>query len=117
MDGKMDNVVFLKVDVDEAEDVAGEYNISAMPTFVFIKDGKKVRACVHVKSVISPQKDASNIVNCPFFEQSEWKRLSKSLHWLISFAVDAPLPRAFQIDDLMGANVDKLKELVNKHSS
>ena len=54
----MDNVVFLKVDVDEAEDVAGEYNISAMPTFVFIKDGKKVRACVHVKSVISPQKEA-----------------------------------------------------------
>ena len=48
MDGKMDNVVFLKVDVDEAEDVAGEYNISAMPTFVFIKDGKKVSASVLV---------------------------------------------------------------------
>ena len=43
----MDNVVFLKVDVDEAEDVAAEYNISAMPTFVFLKDGKKVRAHVH----------------------------------------------------------------------
>ena len=48
MDGKMDNVVFLKVDVDEAEDVAGEYNISAMPTFVFIKDGKKVSASMPV---------------------------------------------------------------------
>ena len=47
----MDNVVFLKVDVDEAEDVAGEYNISAMPTFVFIKDGKKVSASVPVLSV------------------------------------------------------------------
>lgn len=33
----------LKVDVDEAEDVAQEYNITAMPTFVFIKEGKKVR--------------------------------------------------------------------------
>merc|ERR1712224_793749 len=43
MDGKMDNVVFLKVDVDEAEDVAAEYNISAMPTFVFIKDGEDRR--------------------------------------------------------------------------
>ena len=47
MAGKMDNVVFLKVDVDEAEDVAAEYNISAMPTFVFLKDGKKVMAHVH----------------------------------------------------------------------
>ena len=37
------NVVFLKVDVDEAEDVAMEYNISAMPTFLFMKNGKKVR--------------------------------------------------------------------------
>lgn len=36
------NVVFLKVDVDEAEDVAMEYNISAMPTFLFMKNGKKV---------------------------------------------------------------------------
>ena len=54
MDGKMDNVVFLKVDVDEAEDVAAEYNISAMPTFVFIKDGKKVS--VHMWSRLIPRK-------------------------------------------------------------
>ena len=32
-----------QVDVDEAEDVAQEYNITAMPTFVFIKSNKKVR--------------------------------------------------------------------------
>lgn len=37
------NVVFLKVDVDENEEVAQEYQITCMPTFVFIKDGKKVR--------------------------------------------------------------------------
>ena len=43
MDKDMDNVVFLKVDVDEAEDVAQEYNISAMPTFVFLKNGQKVK--------------------------------------------------------------------------
>jgi len=52
--------VFFQVDVDEAEDVAAEYNITAMPTFVFLKEGKK-------------------------------------------------------IDDLMGANADKLKDLVEKH--
>ena len=43
MAGEMSNVVFLKVDVDEAEDVAQEYNISAMPTFVFLKNGQKVK--------------------------------------------------------------------------
>ena len=60
MEKSMADVVFLKVDVDEAEDAAQEYNITAMPTFVFIKDGKK-------------------------------------------------------IDDLMGANSEKLKALINQH--
>nr|CAI5817090.1 unnamed protein product [Callosobruchus analis] len=32
------NVIILKVDVDECEDIAMEYNISSMPTFVFIKN-------------------------------------------------------------------------------
>ncbi|XP_029026234.1 thioredoxin-like [Betta splendens] len=36
------NVVFLKVDVDEASDVSGECNISCMPTFQFFKNGSKV---------------------------------------------------------------------------
>ena len=46
MSNEMSNVVFLKVDVDEAEDVAQEYNISAMPTFLFIKNGQKVKTFV-----------------------------------------------------------------------
>jgi len=57
---QMADVVFLKVDVDEAEEVAGKYEISAMPTFKFIKKGEVV-------------------------------------------------------DELMGANADKLTEMVNKH--
>jgi len=56
-----ENVVFLKVDVDEAEDAAQEFNVSAMPTFIFMKSNAKVA-------------------------------------------------------ELMGANADKLKELVEKHA-
>ena len=38
----MTDVVFLKVDVDECEDIAMENQISAMPTFLFLKNGQKV---------------------------------------------------------------------------
>lgn len=34
-----DDVVFLKVDVDENPETAANYNVSAMPTFIFIKGG------------------------------------------------------------------------------
>ncbi|KAG6796438.1 thioredoxin-2 [Apis mellifera caucasica] len=37
---EMEDVIFLKVDVDECEDIAGEYEITSMPTFVFIKNNK-----------------------------------------------------------------------------
>lgn len=30
------------MDVDECEDIAMEYNVSSMPTFVFVKNGNKV---------------------------------------------------------------------------
>ncbi|XP_066996684.1 thioredoxin-2 [Anabrus simplex] len=36
------DVVFLKVDVDECEDIATKYDISSMPTFVFIKSKQKI---------------------------------------------------------------------------
>ncbi|XP_041820423.1 thioredoxin [Chelmon rostratus] len=36
------NVIFLKVDVDEADDVSGHCKISCMPTFQFYKNGEKV---------------------------------------------------------------------------
>ncbi|XP_059220770.1 thioredoxin-2 [Stomoxys calcitrans] len=35
-------VVFVKVDVDDCEDVAMEYGISSMPTFIFIKNKEKL---------------------------------------------------------------------------
>ncbi|XP_076749151.1 thioredoxin-2 [Xylocopa sonorina] len=37
---EMTDVVFLKVDVDECEDITNAYEITSMPTFVFIKNGK-----------------------------------------------------------------------------
>lgn len=32
---------YLKVDVDEQDDVVTDYDIKVMPTFVFIKDGQR----------------------------------------------------------------------------
>ena len=36
-------IVFVKVDVDEAEEVAGKCGIQAMPTFQFFRNGKKIQ--------------------------------------------------------------------------
>ncbi|XP_056298179.1 thioredoxin [Pseudoliparis swirei] len=36
------NVIFLKVDVDEAEDISKDCQISCMPTFHYYKNGVKV---------------------------------------------------------------------------
>lgn len=36
-------IVFLKVDVDEAPELLDLYDVSVMPTFLFLKDGKLVR--------------------------------------------------------------------------
>jgi len=35
-------LAFAKVNVDNARDIAQKYQISAMPTFMFFKDGKQV---------------------------------------------------------------------------
>jgi len=42
MDSEMADVVFLKVDVDECEELAMQYQISCMPTFLFFKGGEKI---------------------------------------------------------------------------
>ncbi|EFJ15927.1 hypothetical protein SELMODRAFT_155546 [Selaginella moellendorffii] len=41
-----DSVVFLKVDVDQLQDVAAEWRIEGMPTFVFMLAGKEVHRIV-----------------------------------------------------------------------
>ena len=37
------SIQFFKVDVDESPELVNEFDVSAMPTFIFLKDGKEVR--------------------------------------------------------------------------
>ncbi len=46
---KFPQIFFLKVDVDQLRDVAQEWDVEAMPTFIFIKDGKAVDKVVGAK--------------------------------------------------------------------
>ncbi|ONM51928.1 thioredoxin h homolog2 [Zea mays] len=43
---KFTQVVFLKVDVDEVKEVTAAYEVEAMPTFHFVKNGKTVATIV-----------------------------------------------------------------------
>merc|ERR1712236_76618 len=61
MSKTMEEVVFLKVDVDECEDIAAEYKITAMPTFIFLKKKAKVADLMganieKLKAIISSNK-------------------------------------------------------------
>jgi thioredoxin 1 len=40
------DVIFVKVDVEECDDVSSEYGVKAMPTFLFFTNGKKVYTVV-----------------------------------------------------------------------
>lgn len=46
---KIPSVTFLKVDVDELKSVATDWAVEAMPTFMFIKEGKIVDKVVGAK--------------------------------------------------------------------
>jgi len=41
-DDLKDHLVVLKVDVDECEDIASDYKVTVMPTFLFLKNGEKI---------------------------------------------------------------------------
>jgi thioredoxin 1 len=41
-DTKYDNIKFLKVDSDKAEDLCKHYDVSALPTIIFIKDNEQI---------------------------------------------------------------------------
>ncbi|CAJ0577850.1 unnamed protein product, partial [Mesorhabditis spiculigera] len=42
MSDQMNDIVFVKVDVDENEEIVSRYPINVMPTFIFIKDGEQI---------------------------------------------------------------------------
>ncbi|CAK8569044.1 unnamed protein product [Lathyrus sativus] len=46
---KLPHITFLKVDVDELKVVSEEWGIEAMPTFLFLKEGKVVDKVVGAK--------------------------------------------------------------------
>ncbi|VVB09297.1 unnamed protein product [Arabis nemorensis] len=46
---KITDVSFVKLDVDEVPDVAKEFNVTAMPTFVLVKRGKEVERIIGAK--------------------------------------------------------------------
>merc|ERR1712167_378212 len=43
---EMPDVKFVKVDVDQNEAIAAKYNVKAMPTFKFVKNGEVVKELV-----------------------------------------------------------------------
>jgi thioredoxin len=40
------DIKFVKIDVDEAEDLSASFNVEAMPTFVFMKDSEEFERMV-----------------------------------------------------------------------
>lgn len=46
-----DTVLFLKVDIDEAEALTQKFDVEAMPTFLFFKDGKEIHRFIGVNYV------------------------------------------------------------------
>ncbi|GAA0145384.1 oxidoreductase [Lithospermum erythrorhizon] len=49
MADKYTDVDFVKIDVDEVPDVAKEYKVEAMPTFILLKQGKEVDRVIGAK--------------------------------------------------------------------
>eukprot|EP00922_Rhytidocystis_sp_ex-Travisia-forbesii_P055205 GHVS01081756.1.p1 GENE.GHVS01081756.1~~GHVS01081756.1.p1 ORF type:complete len:105 (-),score=9.74 GHVS01081756.1:228-542(-) len=46
LEGQFPNVKFAKVDVDELEEVAAKFSITAMPTFIVFKKGQLLKTMV-----------------------------------------------------------------------
>ena len=68
---KYTNTVFLKFDVDQLRDIAAKYRIRAMPTFVFLRAGKKIDSF----SGADPTKLEENIAKHGGEMDSDWESI------------------------------------------
>ncbi|KAL3835285.1 hypothetical protein ACJIZ3_010021 [Penstemon smallii] len=59
---KYPKVVFLKVDIDEATNVAMAYKVSSIPNFFFVKEGKQIDQLVTVDKNTLEEKIAQHSV-------------------------------------------------------
>ncbi len=46
LDGEMENIKFVKIDVDKNPQIAGNYKIASIPTLMIFKDGKTVNTLI-----------------------------------------------------------------------
>ncbi|CAH1426396.1 unnamed protein product [Lactuca virosa] len=53
---KFTDVIFVKIDVDELKSIAEDFSVEAMPTFMFLKDGKVVDRIVGASKDELPKK-------------------------------------------------------------
>jgi len=57
------SIAFVKVDVDEQEELSGMYKIQAMPTMLFVKKGKVVKRIVGFEDYKSLSKHAKKLLD------------------------------------------------------
>lgn len=43
LSGKYNNIKFIKIDVNESSDIVDFYNIKHIPTFIYFKNGNKIK--------------------------------------------------------------------------
>ncbi|KAL6493474.1 hypothetical protein OROGR_032253 [Orobanche gracilis] len=62
-----ERVVFLKVDIDESRSAAAEWNVSSVPSFFFVKDGKEVDKLVGADKKLLEMKITQHAVKSGHF--------------------------------------------------
>lgn len=55
-DNKDPKVKFVKINVDEAQDLAGDYDVMSIPTVIFFKNGQRVAQTIGVSDKSEYQK-------------------------------------------------------------